>query len=147
MWDSIYLYTVLNKPSFEYDKLGVITMKITFNHIEYQCSMELTLDLIGGKWKALILWHLGENTLRFSELKKTLPKITQKMLTQQLRELEASGLVNRYIYTQIPPKVEYSLTPAGKSLLPILDTLCQWGFNYATTAKEINKEHTACADL
>lgn len=122
-------------------------MKITFNNIEYQCSMELTLDLIGGKWKALILWHLGENTLRFSELKKTLPKITQKMLTQQLRELEASGLVNRYIYTQIPPKVEYSLTPAGKSLLPILDTLCQWGLNYATTAKVISKENTACAEL
>ena len=121
-------------------------MKITFNNMEYQCSMELTLDLIGGKWKALILWHLGENTLRFSELKKTLPKITQKMLTQQLRELEASGLVNRYIYTQIPPKVEYSLTPAGTSLLPILDTLCQWGFNYATTAEEISKENT-CGEL
>ncbi len=110
---------------------------ITFKNVQYQCSMELTLDLIGGKWKALILWHLGENTLRFSELKKTLPKITQKMLTQQLRELEASGLVKRFIYTQIPPKVEYSLTPAGKSLLPILDTLCQWGLTYANTAEPI----------
>lgn len=108
---------------------------ITYNNTQYQCSMELTLDLIGGKWKALILWHLGENTLRFSELKKTLPKITQKMLTQQLRELETSGLVNRFIYTQIPPKVEYSLTPVGKSLLPILTTLCQWGLNYANAAK------------
>jgi len=104
---------------------------ITFNDIDYQCPMELTLGLIGGKWKALILWHLGENTLRFSELKRTLPKITQKMLTQQLRELEASGLVTRFIYTQIPPKVEYSLTTAGRSLLPILETLCQWGLNYA----------------
>lgn len=110
---------------------------ITFKNIEYQCSMELTLDLIGGKWKALILWHLGENTLRFSELKKTLPKITQKMLTQQLRELETSGLVNRFIYTQIPPKVEYSLTPDGKSLLPILETLCQWGLNYANHAEPV----------
>ncbi len=107
---------------------------IRFRETEYQCSMELTLDLIGGKWKALILWHLGENTLRFSELKKTLPKITQKMLTQQLRELEADGLVDRFIYTQIPPKVEYSLTPAGKSLLPILATLCSWGKNYADSA-------------
>jgi DNA-binding HxlR family transcriptional regulator len=115
---------------------------ITFKNVEYQCSMELTLDLIGGKWKALILWHLGENTLRFSELKKTLPKITQKMLTQQLRELEASGLVNRFIYTQIPPKVEYSLTTAGKSLLPILDTLCQWGLNYAN-APEIAYDKSA----
>lgn len=115
---------------------------ITFNNIQYECSMELTLDLIGGKWKALILWHLGESTLRFSELKKTLPKITQKMLTQQLRELEASGLVNRYIYTQIPPKVEYSLTPAGKSLLPILSTLCQWGLNYANVPKSIPEKDT-----
>lgn len=113
--------------------MRVIRM-IRFKETEYQCSMELTLDLIGGKWKALILWHLGENTLRFSELKKTLPKITQKMLTQQLRELEADGLVDRFIYTQIPPKVEYSLTPAGKSLLPILATLCSWGQNYADSA-------------
>ncbi|WP_378955166.1 winged helix-turn-helix transcriptional regulator [Pelosinus sp. sgz500959] len=113
---------------------------ITFKNIEYQCSMELTLDLIGGKWKALILWHLGENTLRFSALKKTLPKITQKMLTQQLRELEASGLVTRFIYTQIPPKVEYSLTETGRSLLPILGTLCQWGLNYANTAEQTLEE-------
>lgn len=97
----------------------------------YQCSMELTLDLIGGKWKALILWQLGENTLRFSELRKQLPQITQKMLTQQLRELEESGLVNRHIYTQVPPKVEYSLTETGKSLMPILATLCEWGNWYA----------------
>ena len=107
---------------------------ITFNNTQYQCSMELTLDLIGGKWKALILWHLSENTLRFSELKRVLPKITPKMLTQQLRELETSGLVHRFVYTQIPPKVEYSLTPDGKSLLPILDTMCQWGQHYAENA-------------
>jgi DNA-binding HxlR family transcriptional regulator len=74
---------------------------------------------------------LGENTLRFGELKKALPKITQKMLTQQLRELEKDGLVNRFIYTQVPPKVEYSLTDAGKTLLPILGTMYQWGINYA----------------
>jgi DNA-binding HxlR family transcriptional regulator len=119
---------------------------ITFKNTEYQCSMELTLDLIGGKWKALILWHLGENTLRFSELKKTLPKITQKMLTQQLRELETSGLVKRFIYTQIPPKVEYSLTPNGKSLLPILDTLCQWGLQYADSVEALGKKQTVPAD-
>jgi DNA-binding HxlR family transcriptional regulator len=98
--------------------------------------MELTLDLIGGKWKALILWNLGQDTLRFSELKKTLPKITQKMLTQQLRELETSGLVKRFIYRQVPPKVEYSLTPEGKSLIPILDTLCEWGQTYAENSEK-----------
>jgi DNA-binding HxlR family transcriptional regulator len=107
---------------------------IKFRNTEYHCQMELTLDLIGGKWKSLILWHLGENTLRFGELKRTLPKITQKMLTQQLRELEQDGLVNRFIYTQVPPKVEYSLTDTGKTLLPILETMYQWGINYTNKA-------------
>lgn len=114
---------------------------IKFNDTEYHCSMELTLDLIGGKWKSLILWNLGDETLRFSTLKKTMPRITQKMLTQQLRELENTGLVKRYIYTQIPPKVEYSLTEAGKSLLPILSTMCQWGLNYANKAEEIQEKN------
>ncbi len=102
-----------------------------FRSIEYHCPMELTIDLIGGKWKSLILWHLGEATLRFSELKKALPKITQKMLTQQLRELERDGLITRYIYTQVPPKVEYSLTDNGKTLVPILKMMHQWGIDYA----------------
>ena len=110
---------------------------IKFKDNEYQCSMELTLALIGGKWKALILWHLSEKTLRYSELKKTLPKVTPKMLTQQLRELEDSGLLKRFIYTQIPPKVEYSLTQAGKSLLPILDSMCKWGQNYADDYEQV----------
>jgi DNA-binding HxlR family transcriptional regulator len=103
--------------------------------------MELTLDLFGGKWKSLILWHLGENTLRYSELKKSLPKITQKMLTQQLRELEQDELVTRVIYPQVPPKVEYSLTDAGKSLLPILTAMYQWGLNYANETGPINQCH------
>lgn len=106
---------------------------IKFKDIEYQCSIELTLSIIGGKWKVLILWYLGKKTMRFSELRKAMPNITQKMLTQQLRELEENGLVNRFIYTQIPPKVEYSLTDAGKSILPILTNLGQWGLNYANT--------------
>jgi len=119
-------------------------MMITYKNIQYQCSMELTLDLIGGKWKSLILWYLGDNTLRFSELKKIIPQITPKMLTQQLRELEESGLVSRFIYTQIPPKVEYSLTPAGKSLIPILATMCQWGLSYAN-ASSSDKAAIECA--
>lgn len=112
---------------------------ITFRNTEYHCPMELTIDLIGGKWKSLILWHLAENTLRFSELKKALPKITQKMLTQQLRDLEQSGLVERFIYTQVPPKVEYSLTSAGKTLLPILKTMYQWGIDYANMNESIDE--------
>ncbi len=104
---------------------------IKYEGVEYHCSMELTLELIGGKWKPLIIWYLAENTMRFSELKRALPNITQKMLTQQLRGLEKSGLVYRHIYTEIPPKVEYSLTSAGKSLLPILESLRQWGVNFS----------------
>ncbi len=112
---------------------------IQFRNTHYQCSMELTLALIGGKWKSLILWRLGDNTLRFSELKKSLPQVTQKMLTQQLRELEEDGLVRRHVYTQVPPRVEYSLTQAGKSILPILNTMCEWGLQYITS---FNKENT-----
>ncbi len=108
---------------------------IKFKGIEYNCSMELTLDVIGGKWKPLIIWHLDQKTMRFSELKRTLPHITQKMLTQQLRALEESGLVSRFVYTQVPPKVEYSLTDYGKSLLPVLQTLCKWGVNYANSVQ------------
>lgn len=104
---------------------------IKYEGIEYHCSMELTLELIGGKWKPLIIWYLAENTMRFSELKRTLPNVTHKMLTQQLRGLEENGLVNRHIYTEIPPKVEYSLTSEGKSLLPILESLRQWGVNFS----------------
>ena len=119
---------------------------IKFRDNEYQCSMELTLDLIGGKWKALILWHLQDQILRFSELRRTLPKITQKMLTQQLRELEASGLVSRVVYTQVPPKVEYSLTAAGRSLLPVLEQLCSWGQNFACTHGGELLTEKQCAD-
>lgn len=103
---------------------------LKFKGNEYSCSMELTLDIIGGKWKPLIIWHLGENTLRFSELKRALPNITQKMLTQQLRALEEDQLVNRFVYAEVPPKVEYSLTEKGKTLLPVLSTLCNWAIEY-----------------
>jgi DNA-binding HxlR family transcriptional regulator len=114
---------------------------IKFRNTEYHCHMELTLDLIGGKWKSLIVWHLGENTLRFSDLKRTMPGITQKMLTQQLRELERDGLVHRFVYAEVPPKVEYSLTKAGKTLLPLLTSLYQWGVNYAGEAGPTNRDH------
>lgn len=94
------------------------------------CPVEATLELIGGKYKALILWHLSEKKLRFSELKKVITNATPKMLTQQLRELEASALIHREVYPVIPPKVEYSLTETGKSLLPILVAMRDWGAGY-----------------
>jgi len=98
---------------------------------EYFCAMELTLLLIGGKWKPIILYRLGQDgTRRFSELKRSMPSITQKMLTQQLRELENDGIVHRQVYAEVPPKVEYSLTPMGQSVLPLLKQLCQWGAEY-----------------
>ena len=98
--------------------------------------VEATLELIGGKWKPLIIWHLTDKTMRFSELKKSLPKITQKMLTQQLREMEYHGLIHRKVYAQVPPKVEYSLTELGKSLVPFLEIMCQWGTKYLKNVKD-----------
>ncbi len=97
---------------------------------KYNCPIEATLDLIGGKYKSIILWHLTNGTLRFNELSKVIPQATPKMLTQQLRELENDGLVNRVVYPVIPPKVEYSLSEFGKSIIPILDSMCTWGTRY-----------------
>ena len=94
------------------------------------CPVAATLELIGGKYKALILWHLSEGTLRFSELKKAVNTATAKMLTQQLRELEANMLIHREVFPVIPPKVEYSLTELGKSLLPVLAAMRDWGADY-----------------
>ena len=97
---------------------------------EILCPVETTLQLIGGKYKAIILWHLIDQTLRYSELHKKMPKATDKMLTQQLRELEKDGLINRTVYPVVPPKTEYSLTDFGQTLAPILDAMCDWGTNY-----------------
>ena len=93
------------------------------------CPVEATLDLIGGKYKTLILWHLSEGKLRFTELKKMV-SATPKMLTQQLRELESQRLVHREVFAVVPPKVEYSLTDLGKSLMPILVAMRDWGADY-----------------
>lgn len=97
----------------------------------YQCPLSLSIDLIGGKWKSIILWQLREKILRFSQLKRRLPGITQKMLTQQLRELESDGLIDRTVYPQVPPRVEYSLTEYGKTVLPVLRMMFKWGLTYS----------------
>lgn len=94
------------------------------------CPVEKALGVIGGPWKVLILRELFKGTQRFGELKRGLNKITQKMLTQQLREMEGDGIVHRKVYTQIPPKVEYSLTPLGKSLKPVLNSLKNWSLKH-----------------
>ncbi|MCX7920786.1 MAG: helix-turn-helix transcriptional regulator [Clostridia bacterium] len=109
---------------------------------EYSCSLELVLDIIGGRWKVLILWHLNQGTMRFGELKKVLSGITQKMLTQQLRELEQAQIIERKVYAQVPPKVEYSSTQYGKSLQPILHMMCDWGNEYS--ANILNLQTKKC---
>ncbi len=106
-------------------------LKERINLKEINCEKELTLAVIGGKWKLIILWHLGlEGTKRFSELKRLIPSITQKMLTNQLRELEDDGLVRRKVYAEVPPRVEYSMTEYGEGLMPILKLMYEWGKDY-----------------
>ena len=96
-------------------------------NINVNCPVAATLHLIGGKYKALLLWHLSGRVLRFNQLRQLVPEATPKMLTQQLRELEQDGLINRKVYPVVPPKVEYSLTPLGESLFPILKAMYEWG--------------------
>lgn len=91
------------------------------------CPMVSALNVIGGKWKPMILHMLSERTMRFGELKKHIPPVSQKVLTQQLRELESDGIVDRRVYAEVPPKVEYALTESGRALVPILDALYRWG--------------------
>ena len=105
-------------------------MKYTKNGKTYHCPVEAALDVIGGKWKPLILWALGDAVMRFGELQKELPGVNTKMLTKQLRELEEDGVIRRKVYPEVPPRVEYAITDFGKTLLPILNALCTWGAGY-----------------
>jgi DNA-binding HxlR family transcriptional regulator len=93
----------------------------------YNCPVEATLEVIGGKWKPLILWWLHQKTYRFADLRRQIPGISEKMLIQHLRELEADGIVERTVFSTVPPKVEYSLTDHGKSLKKALHAICDWG--------------------
>ncbi|MDX2077316.1 MAG: helix-turn-helix domain-containing protein [bacterium] len=95
-----------------------------------QCPLELTIDVLDGKWKRLILYHLFDGTKRFGELQRLLTGVTRRMLTQHLRELENDGIVHREVYQQVPPKVEYSLTPLGRTLEPVLEVMLKWGKEY-----------------
>ncbi|MEV0371016.1 helix-turn-helix domain-containing protein [Streptomyces sp. NPDC050636] len=98
----------------------------------YECGLDAAVDVIGGKWKVLLLWALAERPRRFGELKRELPKISEKVLSQQLRELEADRIVHREVYDQTPPKVEYSLTGLGTSLNEALAPLGAWGREHMT---------------
>ena len=114
---------------------------MSFECNKVNCPVVATLDMIGGKYKALILWHLVDGTRRFGELRRLIPQATQKMLTQQLRELEENNLVIRTVYPIVPPKVEYQLSELGKSIKPILDAMREWGTNYM----EINGIDANCS--
>ncbi len=97
----------------------------------YRCEIELTLEILSGKWKALIIWNLHlHETIRYNEFRRLIPSVTQKMLTQQLKELEKYGIISRKVYPSVPPMVEYSLTETGLELIPILEAMDEWGKKY-----------------
>jgi len=110
------------------------------------CPVEATLELIGGKWKGIVLFYLLDGRMRFSELKRKIGCVTQRMLTKQLRELEAGGLVTRIVHAEVPPRVEYELTEEGESLRPILAALKAWGENHALPLLE-RRETEYVADV
>jgi DNA-binding HxlR family transcriptional regulator len=118
--DSINLYTVVEGA----------TMTRRTIETRADCPIEVTPDIIGGKWKGMVLHRLLTGTTRFNELRRAMPKVTQRMLTRQLRELERDGLIHRRVYAEVPPRVEYSLTEFGSSLGPILMAMSDWGERY-----------------
>jgi len=104
----------------------------------YHCAMDITMDYVGGKWKTVVLWYLKNETHRFAELKKMIPDITEKMLSIQLKTLEADGLIKRKVHGTKPPvRVEYSLTEFGKTLIPALDAIAKWGRNLGDVEGEL----------
>lgn len=107
------------------------------------CPVKTTVAIIGGRWKPMILHHLMGGTKRFNEFRRLLPDVTQRMLTLQLRELEEAGIVSRKIYAQVPPKVEYSLTPLGRTLEPVVAQMGLWGQQYIANREQAESEHTS----
>jgi DNA-binding HxlR family transcriptional regulator len=113
--------------------------KIRIQGKVYHCALDVSMAYIGGKWKAVVLWYLQKEPKRFSELKRHIPDITEKMLSLQLKKLEHDGIIERKVYAQVPPKVEYFLTAEGKTLLPMLEALAQWGRNKGKRHGKIEK--------
>lgn len=107
---------------------------------DFGCPVEACVEVIGGKWKGVILFHLLGGTRRFNELQRLMPDVTQRMLTRQLRELEADQVVSRAVYAEVPPRVEYSLTEFGRTLEPVLRTLQKWGMEYLARITEIRRQ-------
>lgn len=109
--------------------------------IDSECPVEHVLALIGGKWKPMIIYHLLNGTLRFSEIRKRIPQATQQMLTLHLRQLEEDGLVVRTIYPEVPPRVEYRLSPVGLSLVPVFDKMIEWGMAHRSSGNLTDKKN------
>lgn len=109
----------------------------------YHCALDVTMDFIGGKWKTVVLWYLRNNRQRFSELKKQIPEITEKMLSLQLKKLEKDGIITRKVYAEVPPRVEYFLTKEGKTLIPCIEALAKWGRNRSKNYGEIKERKPA----
>ncbi|WP_371859059.1 winged helix-turn-helix transcriptional regulator [Pseudomonas sp. AD21] len=105
----------------------------------FACPVTFTVDVIGGKWKSLILFHLMSGTKRFNELRRLMPEVTQRMLTLQLRELETDRVIHREIYREVPPKVEYSLTELGSTLVPLISAMREWGAAHEETILEFRR--------
>ena len=104
--------------------------EITLKGKKYNTPVELSIEIIGGKWKIPIIWILKDGEKRYGEIRRSLPKVTHKMLTQQLRELEQDEILKRKVYPEVPPKVEYSITLLGESVIPVIDLLREWGEQY-----------------
>lgn len=108
----------------------------------YQCEIELTLEILSGKWKALLIWNLHlHEVIRYNEFRRLIPSITQKMLTQQLKELEKYGIIFRKVYPSVPPMVEYTLTETGQKLIPIMESMDLWGKEYVKKYHEVIGEN------
>jgi DNA-binding HxlR family transcriptional regulator len=111
----------------------------------YHCALDITMDYIGGKWKSVVLWYLIKNKKRFGDLKKLIPDITEKMLSIQLRQLEKDGLISRKVFPEVPPRVEYTLTPEGKTLTKVLTEIASWGRNKGFNEGKLVKKRATSA--
>ena len=120
---------IIDQEEYKYNLLGK----------EYHCALDITMSFVGGKWKTVVLWYLRNEKKRFSELKALIPDITDKMLSLQLRALENDGLVQREIFPEVPPKVEYSLTDEGQTMIPVIEAIAKWGREKAERDGEIVK--------
>lgn len=131
----MFVITLPAKPTYPIIHMAECEKEaFTYNGKAYCCSLELAMELIGGKWKTMMIFHLKDGALRSAELMRTLHGISNKMFTQTARELERDGIIRRHVYPVVPPKVEYELTNAGRSVLPIVLDMAQWGMKIANRA-------------